>query len=50
MNILGIVSCPELFTIYINNLEEVMECKVFKFADDMKIDGKACFDEDIVNL
>ena len=32
---------PQLFTIYIDDLEEGAECRVTKFVDDTKMSGKA---------
>jgi len=41
---------PQLFTIYINDLEEGTECTVAKCADDTKVRGKADCKEGINNL
>lgn len=41
---------PQLFTIYINDLEEGTKCQISMFADDTKMDGKAYCDEAIVIL
>lgn len=38
---------PQLFRIYINDLNEGIECIVTKFADKPTIDGKACCKGDI---
>ena len=46
----GSVLGPQLFTIYIDDLEEGTECRVTKFADDTKMSGKANCVEDAESL
>ena len=41
---------PQLFTIYIDDLEEGAECRVTKFADDTKMSGKANCVEGVESL
>ena len=46
----GSVLGPQLFTIYIDDLEEGTECRVTKFEDDTKMSGKANCMEDTESL
>lgn len=44
------VTGPQLFIIYMNDLEDGTKCKASKFANNTKMSGRACGDEDIVIL
>ena len=46
----GSVLGPQLFTIYINDLEKGTKCNVLKFADDTKMGGSVMNAEDIETL
>ena len=46
----GSVLGPQLFTIYIDDLEFGTKCSVSKFADDTKMSGRAKFAEDAESL
>jgi len=41
---------PQLFTLYINDLEEGTECIISKFADDIKLGGRVSCEEDVEML
>ena len=41
---------PQLFTIYINDLNEGIECNISKFADDTKLGGSVRCEEDARRL
>ena len=42
----GSVLGPQLFTLYIDDLEEETECIISRFADDTKLDGRMSCEED----
>ena len=46
----GSVLGPQLFTIYIDDLELGIKCNVSKFADDTKMSGRAKCTEDAASL
>ena len=41
---------PQLFTIYINDLDEGIDCSISKFADDTKLDCSMYCEEDAKRL
>jgi len=47
---LGSVLGPLLFVIYINDIDEVVNSKVLKFADDTKIFNKVTSVDEVENL
>ena len=46
----GSVLGPQLFTIYVNYLDEGIECNISKFADDTKLGGSVRCEEDARRL
>uniref|UniRef100_A0A4W3J087 Reverse transcriptase domain-containing protein n=1 Tax=Callorhinchus milii TaxID=7868 RepID=A0A4W3J087_CALMI len=46
----GSVFGPQLFTIYINDLDEDIECNVSKFADDTKLGGRVSSEDNAKRL
>ena len=46
----GSVLGPFLFVLYINDIDDLVESKILKFADDTKIFNTVCSEEAIDNL